>query len=1088
MSRPENKIPKGVDRLFDTVKPPVMQQDVTSVNAPPPPNVGWREFVRGVLQDTRFLPEGFHNIVATTEEAKETAKRQKIAASTPFPGEISDILSLGKTKENREAYEQEIERKMNADPNQPTISARETSLLEKIVPPEIRQHFRLDTKTAESPLAKGAKIAGEIIGVNDPISMIEGPGKLAALAPATSKNFIKKIEALMDMHLKGDVSPQSLLNGLQKASLDEFGVTLSDHSIKNLEVLYSNGLNTEKLEKITGIKDWEIGGSGDYFGVKVGDEFIQINPGNEKEFRVQYTTESTGMWDFNEFDTIEEVAEWINKSPVTPDYITLPGKHISAKEENKLLKQGWKYSDEKSDILIKDVGGGHNATITTKPLGKGIFLTHPNMKMGDYFDSVDDALAYVDKLGPVTIDISDMSAYNMGTHMTPDLDWFGEGYGIPTISTKLPDGNKISIKKSSHDPQGIVELKDKQGQVIKSDTFESIDELKSYVNEFQLSGLTSIELGKKKIKNLENDLGLFGWKHSLYGGHLFKTIGESDFGISINLDNGNYQISFNDEAGDIIAEEFSDKKQLLNFLKGVDSSIPGSYLPKKPFSAKLEPADLERYTKAQITEAKTLPSSVVDNWVQVGSREGTNPGGWFEAKNGPYAGTRFYVKFYDDPTQARGEYLSNLIYQSYGSSTSSEITPESFLFADETGKIGYASKDVNSGLKGKYHSIHSIDDISEKQAREFFKNAHLDILLGNWDVVQHSFGNVLNRLGGSPDIIRIDQGGSLLHRGLEGRKPTDVLNQITEWDKFPKSGTYRQVMNKAGYEDFDDLAPVIQSKIMTLPEDWTLFVNTQFRDWNSPDKDAIIEMLNNRTRLLKEKAKDMDDRYFQKFVNAALEEDPNWVEESWPLWHKIMKSTMSPEAKSYFNNVYLDKIRTNDPDFREFKYLLDDWFGDSREIKGALSEITGINLDKYRNSEYYSSKYDKGARVLLNTIDRETETSPILWRGKRTYAHEIDWIDDLREGDIIDLLPSSFSSRQKTAVNFVGGPINLVWELEPNSKALRAGLLSHHQEYEWITGGRVEIVGIRNEGEFDGKPVRIITIRQKGTYNAPEKD
>lgn len=229
---------------------------------------------------------------------------------------------------------------------------------------------------------------------------------------------------------------------------------------------------------------------------------------------------------------------------------------------------------------------------------------------------------------------------------------------------------------------------------------------------------------------------------------------------------------------------------------------------------------------------------------RLGPQAGSNPGGLFEGADGV---TR-YVKFYSDPAQAYGEAVANRAYRELNLDA-----PVSALVRREGKIVGIASDIVeNDGTLGtgrrltKYRSV------------EVLKGYSADVWLANWDAVGTGLDNVVVTRKGRWSIARIDQGGSLLFRAQQGRKPGGALGQITEWDGFADPGTnrhYARIFERAGVAGPDALGRKALKQIAAikrLGERTHDFADLApaVRGIDKADRDAILEALRIRARLL----------------------------------------------------------------------------------------------------------------------------------------------------------------------------------------------------------------------------------------------
>lgn len=230
---------------------------------------------------------------------------------------------------------------------------------------------------------------------------------------------------------------------------------------------------------------------------------------------------------------------------------------------------------------------------------------------------------------------------------------------------------------------------------------------------------------------------------------------------------------------------------------------------------------------------------------QVGPQSGSNPGGIYEGTDG----VRRYVKFYDDPAQARGEALANDLYRRLGLEA-----PESVVF-EHNGKWAHATPLLD--VKGTVKDLGLTKDLADKILDGF----GADMLTANWDAVGMSLDNVVVLANGR--IARIDQGGTFLMRAKAGRKQESLLQQLTEYDAFmSKNPAYSSVFSKAGLTpgDMGDRLIAQIDQILALEKalgGWDAYVRGSFPEWDVADRKKIVDMLAARSKLLAKKRDDI---------------------------------------------------------------------------------------------------------------------------------------------------------------------------------------------------------------------------------------
>lgn len=134
---------------------------------------------------------------------------------------------------------------------------------------------------------------------------------------------------------------------------------------------------------------------------------------------------------------------------------------------------------------------------------------------------------------------------------------------------------------------------------------------------------------------------------------------------------------------------------------------------------------------------------------KVSGQLGSNEGGWYEKPNGE----RFYVKFYENPSQGQAEFVANAIYAKLGiKAVRSEII-------QLDGREAIASPAVPEAMPASREAQGGSEDVQ--------KGFVADAFLANWDVVGLVYDNIVQ---GEDGFYRIDNGGSLIFRAQGGDK------------------------------------------------------------------------------------------------------------------------------------------------------------------------------------------------------------------------------------------------------------------------------------------------------------------------------
>lgn len=142
---------------------------------------------------------------------------------------------------------------------------------------------------------------------------------------------------------------------------------------------------------------------------------------------------------------------------------------------------------------------------------------------------------------------------------------------------------------------------------------------------------------------------------------------------------------------------------------------------------------------------------------KVGSQLGSNEGGWYEH---PSSNERFYLKFYENPDQAKVEFIANSIYAKLGIKTvKSELV-------EADGREAISSPEI-TGSQPTYRE-------DQKASHDVRGGFVADAYLANWDVVGLNYDNIMQ---GEDGMYRVDNGGSLIFRAQGGSKqfsPHDI--------------------------------------------------------------------------------------------------------------------------------------------------------------------------------------------------------------------------------------------------------------------------------------------------------------------------
>ena len=227
---------------------------------------------------------------------------------------------------------------------------------------------------------------------------------------------------------------------------------------------------------------------------------------------------------------------------------------------------------------------------------------------------------------------------------------------------------------------------------------------------------------------------------------------------------------------------------------------------------------------------------------RLGPQLGSNPGGFYQGADDQ----KRYVKFYNDPLQANVEHLSNQIY--------GPNAPNTKLFPHNEG-VAISSDFV------PYKQDLTLNP-QPKHARKVFESGFVpDVMLSNHDVIGRNGENIV--IDDKDDVRRLDQGGTMMFRAMNGYKPEHVLNEIGEWDNFLNQGErktkYGNLYDIAGYQSPQELIKSFvqqYNRIDDLREQvngWGDFVDSNSVNLSPEQKHRITQILTHRQRLVKQK-------------------------------------------------------------------------------------------------------------------------------------------------------------------------------------------------------------------------------------------
>lgn len=153
----------------------------------------------------------------------------------------------------------------------------------------------------------------------------------------------------------------------------------------------------------------------------------------------------------------------------------------------------------------------------------------------------------------------------------------------------------------------------------------------------------------------------------------------------------------------------------------------------------------------------------VSHWTKQSERLGSNPGGVYADPHG----NKHYIKFYNNPQQARSEVAASKIYNLIGLHTLDH------RLVQHNGKLGVATSWRDDLTPLNAESYNQADDHMKSQIA---KSMHAAILTKNWDAVGLDFDNIAKDRHNN--LVHLDMGGVFKWRAQGGAK--DYGDDISE--------------------------------------------------------------------------------------------------------------------------------------------------------------------------------------------------------------------------------------------------------------------------------------------------------------------
>ncbi len=271
---------------------------------------------------------------------------------------------------------------------------------------------------------------------------------------------------------------------------------------------------------------------------------------------------------------------------------------------------------------------------------------------------------------------------------------------------------------------------------------------------------------------------------------------------------------------------------------------PGAGGLSSPLPAAKKAPEATQDVQAGVQGYTPTPNKWPEGLKKLSGPKGSNPGGQFQAADG----SKWYVKEYADPRQGASERISSEIYRKLGLLAPETVLGEGNKFASKWMEV--------QGTVGKL-------GLTKERADEILDGFAADVLTMNWDAVGTGLDNAVVTGGGR--IARVDQGGTLLFRAQGALKPEALLDKIGEWDTIPsptQNHYYAGVFAKAGVKDGNALGERAAKQIDRIVAakgtgSWRQFIDQTVPNAGEDFKKRVAVMLDKRTALLEEKAKQL---------------------------------------------------------------------------------------------------------------------------------------------------------------------------------------------------------------------------------------
>lgn len=358
-------------------------------------------------------------------------------------------------------------------------------------------------------------------------------------------------------------------------------------------------------------------------------------------------------------------------------------------------------------------------------------------------------------------------------------------------------------------------------------------------------------------------------------------------------------------------------KNLIGKEKPTVSNVPGFELEEEELE--LAEKDIEILETGIVRErAKFLE--------KVSEALGSAYGGWYEDRE---TKERYYLKFYENPDQAKVEYVANKIYERLGLPV-----VESELVEIE-GKLAIANREVTGA-----EFVSKSDLQKSKEIKDGFI---ADAYLANWDVIGLAFDNIVK--GADGRFYRIDNGGSLFFRArgeIKEYSPDFIPELVNMTNPDFSSG---QIF--ASLSEFEKKQQA--EKLIEKLDDEFLETTVKRAGFKKAEAEALLFCLKERKKYLKKRFIEVDP--------ALLMKELMQIPVSRMKKEGVLPQIEKKADREIVEHQQIDFVSTKDKILAYFK-IREQFLSRIKEQLWKLHEEGKVKIELFDKFEF-KSPYDK---------------------------------------------------------------------------------------------------------------------------------